>query len=154
MCKRDRACGVPSATATRAGDCDDALAAVNPAAAEVCNGRDDDCDSLVDDADPGRLGGAVFYTDADGDSYGVTTATTTACSRPTGTAALAGDCDDPRATASTGASELSNPLDAAFTRVEDTGVEVHRRACRAPAGPGHPDHNPSRAAGDGFKHPD
>jgi hypothetical protein len=34
-----------------AGDCDDTDPAVNPAALEVCNGIDDDCDTLVDVAD-------------------------------------------------------------------------------------------------------
>jgi hypothetical protein len=142
-----RACGVPTGTATRAGDCDDGLSAVNPAAAEVCNGRDDDCDSLVDDADPGRLGGSVFYTDADGDSYGVTTATTTACSRPTGTAALAGDCDDARATANPGASELCNALDDDCDGVEDDGVVGTGAACGALDCQDILDLNPSAASG-------
>lgn len=30
-------------------DCDDTRAAVHPAAAEVLNGRDDDCDAMVDE---------------------------------------------------------------------------------------------------------
>ncbi|MCZ6754460.1 MAG: MopE-related protein, partial [Gemmatimonadetes bacterium] len=35
------------------GDCNDQLATVNPAASEVCNGLDDDCDGVADDGDPG-----------------------------------------------------------------------------------------------------
>ena len=46
-------------TATVAGDCHDgvgaAFAAVNPAAPEVCNGVDDDCDSKTDAADAADL---------------------------------------------------------------------------------------------------
>ena len=42
-------------------DCNDASAAVSPAATEYCNSLDDDCDSLVDDADPGRVGGSTWY---------------------------------------------------------------------------------------------
>ena len=125
------ACGVPTATATRSGDCNDALAAVNPAAAETCNGIDDDCDSLVDDADPGRLGGSVFYTDADADGYGLTSATRTACTRPSGTAAAAGDCDDTRATASPAASELCNGLDDDCDGVDDDGIIGTGAACAA-----------------------
>src|SRR3954470_15290875 len=33
------------------GDCNDGNASVNPGAAEVCNGIDDDCDNAVDLAD-------------------------------------------------------------------------------------------------------
>jgi len=46
-------------TATRGGDCNDALAAVNPDAAETCNGKDDDCDTKTDAADPGLATGDV-----------------------------------------------------------------------------------------------
>lgn len=35
------------------GDCDDTRASVHPAAAEICNGRDDDCNDAVDDAELG-----------------------------------------------------------------------------------------------------
>jgi hypothetical protein len=35
-----------------AGDCDDTDPAVHPAAPEICNDRDDDCDGLVDTTDP------------------------------------------------------------------------------------------------------
>jgi hypothetical protein len=47
-------CGTPDADgdgySTCAGDCDDTRAAVHPGALESCNGRDDDCNSIVDDA--------------------------------------------------------------------------------------------------------
>lgn len=46
-------------------DCDDTRAGVSPTATEVCNGRDDDCDSNVDE------GVLVTYTiDVDGDTHG------------------------------------------------------------------------------------
>ena len=35
------------------GDCDDSMPGVNPAAAETCNGIDDDCNNLVDDVGDG-----------------------------------------------------------------------------------------------------
>jgi len=34
---------------TQGGDCDDTRSTVNPGAAESCNGRDDDCDDLIDE---------------------------------------------------------------------------------------------------------
>jgi hypothetical protein len=45
-------CDAPEGFVAATGDCDDTSGAVSPAAAEVCNGFDDDCDGLVDSADP------------------------------------------------------------------------------------------------------
>ncbi len=41
--------GCPTAYSSRTGDCDDARAATSPAAAEACNGIDDDCSGTRDD---------------------------------------------------------------------------------------------------------
>ena len=43
------ACVQPIGTALVDGDCNDANAAINPAAAELCNGIDDNCNGLTDD---------------------------------------------------------------------------------------------------------
>jgi hypothetical protein len=40
----------PAGFTNRGGDCNDAASAVRPSAAEVCNGRDDDCSGAADDA--------------------------------------------------------------------------------------------------------
>ncbi len=59
---------MPDFAAGNDGDCDDADAAVNPSAREVCNGVDDDCNGDVDEA--GAEGEATLHADADADGYG------------------------------------------------------------------------------------
>ena len=44
------ACDQPSGYVATSDDCDDADLAVNPGATEACNGIDDDCDGLTDEA--------------------------------------------------------------------------------------------------------
>lgn len=45
------ACLQPLGFVANTADCNDANAAINPAATELCNGIDDDCDGLIDGAD-------------------------------------------------------------------------------------------------------
>ena len=79
---------------TTDNDCDDEDAAINPAADEVCDGVDNDCDGLTDDEDTAVVGQSTWYTDGDGDGYGVDGSTVSACDQPSGAAAVDGDCDD------------------------------------------------------------
>ena len=99
------ACVAPAGHLATSTDCDDAAAAVNPAAAEACNGVDDDCDTLVDDDDSALADPETWYLDADGDGFGSST-TTTACVQPAGYATADDDCDDADATAYPGAAEV------------------------------------------------
>ena len=46
------ACAQPSGYSNNSTDCDDSNINVNPAAAELCNGIDDDCDGTVDVGHP------------------------------------------------------------------------------------------------------
>ncbi len=52
-------------------DCDDGEAAVNPAATEVCNGIDDDCDGDIDEGLSGftYVGNVIFTTQAEVDAW-------------------------------------------------------------------------------------
>ena len=97
-------CAQPSGTTDNDEDCDDDDAAIHPAAAELCNGYDDDCDGLIDqqddDLDPSSLG--TWYLDDDQDGYG--TAAVEACEQPAGTVDNDDDCDDTDAAIYPGAS--------------------------------------------------
>ncbi len=88
-------------------DCDDGNAAVNPAAIEVCNGIDDNCNNIVDDD---AVDAGAWYVDADGDGYGVTSTFIVACS-PAGYAATFGDCDDTNPAIHPGATETCDGKD-------------------------------------------
>jgi hypothetical protein len=87
-----------------AGDCDDADPLVFPGADEICDGADNDCDSLVDDDDPDFTGAITSYTDADGDGFGDPATETTACSATGVTDGT--DCDDTRADVHPGHAEV------------------------------------------------
>ena len=86
-----------------ASDCDDADAAINPAADEYCDGVDNDCDGTVDEAD--ALDAVSWYADSDGDSYGDASSTYDACTPPSGYVADDTDCDDTDASVYPGATE-------------------------------------------------
>jgi len=105
------ACEAPSGSSTDGTDCDDGNSEVHPAATEVCNGTDDDCDGLVDDDDPGLADASTWSIDYDGDSYGSTTYTLDACDQPSGYVADASDCDDTDSGANPGAEEACDGAD-------------------------------------------
>ncbi len=94
-------------------DCDDADPAVNPAAVEICNGIDDNCDGLADDDDPG-VDPATFDTwhaDADGDGFGNLAEPQQACVQPPGTVVDSSDCDDGDGAVNPTATEVCNGVD-------------------------------------------
>ncbi len=85
--------------------------------AEQCNGLDDDCDGVIDDGVK-----TTFYRDGDGDGFGTTQSTATACVVPAGFVAAFGDCDDTNAARKPGAPELCNDLDDDCDGLADDGV--------------------------------
>jgi hypothetical protein len=111
-----QACTTPTGYVADNTDCDDAVAAVNPGATEVCNTIDDDCDNIIDED-----GQNVFYADTDADSYGDATATTLACTAPIGYVSDNTDCDDNAAAVNPGATEVCNTIDDDCDNLIDEG---------------------------------
>ncbi len=66
---------------------------LSPAAQEICDDIDNDCDDLVDDADPSVTGQTSYYADKDGDGYGAGTATLS-CDVVAGKVLNKTDCND------------------------------------------------------------
>jgi hypothetical protein len=87
---------------TPTGDCDDTDAATNPAAIEICDGDDDDCDGEVDEV---SIYSPTWYRDADSDGYGDAGDSVEACEAPGGYVADGSDCDDEDASANPAGTE-------------------------------------------------
>ena len=93
------------------GDCNDGNINIHPAALEVCNSQDDDCDMETDEGE-GIAGCSIYYFDGDSDGWGVGSNTGCYC-KPTGSykAFNPGDCDDAHNTAHPGGNEVCDLLD-------------------------------------------
>ncbi len=86
-----------SCTSIDGGDCNDANPAISPAATEICDGTDNDCDTSTDESDAADA--TTWYADADNDGYGSATNSTPSCSQPTGYVSDTSDCYDNNASA-------------------------------------------------------
>ncbi len=100
------ACEAPPGTVAAGTDCDDADAAVHPAASDPCDDVDNDCDGIVDDGLRD-----TYYADRDGDGHGDAAAPVEACAPEDGLVATADDCDDAEAAAHPGAEEVCDAID-------------------------------------------
>ena len=91
-CSRDRDNDGYKSGVGEGADCDDEDADINPGATEICDGADNDCDTVIDEADAEDA--ATWYYDGDADGFGDDAVTEKACSQPANYASAGGDCDD------------------------------------------------------------
>ena len=103
-----QACVAPSGFTEDDTDCDDTDAAVNPDAAEICNGIDDDCDAQVD---PGDAAPGTWFADADGDGFGDPDTSELTCEPQEGWVTDNTNCDDTAAATSPEATETCDGID-------------------------------------------
>lgn len=104
----ETACAVPAGHALLDTDCDDADDTVFPGAEESCDGKDNDCNAVIDD-DP--VDGVATFTDADGDGTGNMASEVRLCSPTQSSIVVGGDCDDENASAAPGLVEACNGYD-------------------------------------------
>jgi hypothetical protein len=92
-------------------DCNNEDAAINIAAAEVCDSIDNDCDGEVDEDNTSD--GTTYYADTDEDGFGDANTTIITCdaTAPTGYTTDNTDCDDNAATANPDGTEVCDELD-------------------------------------------
>jgi hypothetical protein len=101
-----QACSAPVGSVPVSGDCDDANDAVYPDAPERCDGLDQDCDDLIDEAVT-----ELWFEDQDGDGYGDPTTGLSSCDPGEGYVADGSDCDDAEPAAFPGNPERCDGLD-------------------------------------------
>ena len=125
------ACERPTAHVDSSDDCDDDNAAINPAAPELCNEIDDNCDLAIDEGV-----GLTLDADADGDTFGDPDAPIVACDGAGVYVEDNTDCDDGTATINRAAVDvcsgvdedcdtiLDDPLTAAIVAVDGTVTDI------------------------------
>ena len=139
------------------GDCNDTPGVglkFNPSATEICDGVDNNCDGKTDPA--GTSGCKMYYTDADGDGYGVTASGVCLCVANTTTSADAlGDCNDGQFSVNPGMNEVCDGLDNDCNGATDDGSASDTcdggscvaGACASPCPSGYVDLNASATDG-------
>ncbi|WP_370476087.1 MopE-related protein [Tamlana flava] len=104
-------CSQPLGYVSNSLDCDDTDVNVNPAATEICDGIDNDCDGLIDGADDNITGQDTWYADNDNDGYGDFTNSFLSCNKPIGYVSNSLDCDDTDANINPNATEICDGID-------------------------------------------
>ena len=109
-------------------DCDDRDPLSGPGSIEVCDGRDNDCNGVIDDG----VISSTFYRDLDGDGFGsAASGVIIACASFTGYVRRGNDCNDRDAARFPGAPELCNGIDDDCSGIAD---DFTSNACPAIGG--------------------
>ncbi|KHE90802.1 MAG: Protein metal binding site, partial [Candidatus Scalindua brodae] len=83
-------------------DCDDTDGSVNPGAAEICDGKDNNCNGQIDEG----ADCTIWYRDGDSDDYGDPDNSMESFTQPVGFVADNTDCDDTDGSVNPGAAEI------------------------------------------------
>ncbi|RME26898.1 MAG: hypothetical protein D6798_05720, partial [Deltaproteobacteria bacterium] len=108
------ACSPPPGYVENSSDCDDGDPLSFPGSDEFCDGKDNDCDGLVDDQDPDTDPDSMpwWYQDLDGDGYGDPDSGIQRCDPPGPTAVDNDlDCNDSSPGISPDAEEVCDAID-------------------------------------------
>jgi hypothetical protein len=103
-------CETPEGYVLDGTDCDDTSALASPDGVEVCDGLDNDCDTLTDDEDD-DVDSSTFttwYYDYDVDGYGTDDTTVDQCDAPTDYVDVGGDCNDEDSAINPAAEEIGD----------------------------------------------
>lgn len=114
-----QSCSLPSGYSSNNLDCNDSDAGTQPAAAEICNLADENCNGQIDEGVQ-----LTFYADNDNDNYGNPGVFTMACSQPNGFVLNSSDCNDNNAGFNPSISEICNLQDENCNGVIDEGVQL------------------------------
>ena len=106
----DRACVAPSGHSERGGDCEDTNPDISPGVSEICNGLDDNCDSVIDEET--AVDATWWYDDDDGDGLGDTSDPVPSCRPLPDRLDEGGDCDDTDPAVNILSAEVCDPADA------------------------------------------
>jgi len=122
-------------------DCDDSSGLTHPAAAEVCDGIDNDCDAVVDPASSEDA--PTWFVDTDADGFGAADEHIRSCTEPDGSwSSGSTDCDDTDDRIHPGAEEFCDDIDSDCDGVEADAIGTWYGVAEAPV-----DATPELAAG-------